>query len=687
MDRFFHLVSNGNFSVDHIASQLFWDVIKFSQADNILGMRFTPAVKEFWAVGLALFHSKFIRYMGGFKGRGQLVWEDNKSKEKLTTDFKDVNFVVPHKNILKEEIQKREISCQSPGIIHSNINAIADFSDVQNKNYKLCVDGKKITVGFGKNLGEVDLYGHESSPTLNEKRERLNVECILVSNQIEKLDRMLEIGKLKIKELNQDNKSDLLNSSLDIISVFTEHIKELRLTKIKREQADERLMKMSEQPWQKSPYCLAISSMKTHIHRLNICIAGVLQLNCNLGMIAASCNYKHELYCSNKEIYLNHQSNYVCLKKLESYDRVEITPDITKQRTDKWFELRKIGKATGSTLHKAVGLSTLREQQHHFDKLFKSDPGTSSEEGLSTEVKRIMKHGEENEINAVGAIVGKIIPVFAPESKFYEEGCYVVRSLDHKPILVVSPDRSLRQDENVVEGIEIKCPIPGKIFVPDVHYNIPQYYICQILSEMAALQVISLLYVCWTPESCTVFRAKFDETLWSTIVNELNIVYGAEKDTASRPKKKRSTVQQLKQMLRKYTEEKVVLLAEFPSVFSKPCNHFDMAADVQDVRGCHGLSNETTIRESSSFKPTSCFISFAKEILMKAETQLNEIYNVLRIPAKEVIVAFVSDLDRMKKIEIPHAFPVAYGLSGYSLKVESVRSMVSEIIKLFLYTT
>ena len=198
---------------------------------------------------------------------------------------------------------------------------------------------------------------------------------------------------------------------------------------------------------------------------------------------------------------------------------------------------------------------------------------------------------------------------------------------------------------------------------------------------MAALQVISLLYVCWTPESCTVFRAKFDETLWSTIVSELNIVYGAEKDTASRPKKKRSTVQQLKQMLRKYTEEKVVLLAEFPSVFSKPCNHFDMAADVQDVRGYHGLSNETTIRESSSFKPTSCFISVAKEILMKGETQLNEIYNVLPIPAKEVIVALVSDLDRMKKIEIPHAFPVAYGLSGYSLKVESVRSMVSEIIK------
>ena len=677
---FFHLVTSGNFSVDHIASQLFWDVVKFSQADNMAGMRFTPAVKEFWAVGLSLFHSKFIRYMGGFKGRGLLLWEDDKSQEKLITDSNNVNFVVPHYNILKDEIRKREISCQTPGIIHSNIQRIAECSESSNKNYKLCIDGKKITVGFGKHLGEVDLYGHESSPTLKEKRERLNVESVLVNSKIEKLDRALEMGKEQIKELNEENKSELLEASLDIISVFTEHIKELRLTKIKREQAVERLLKMSEKPWQQSPYCLAISSMKTHIHRLNICIADVLRLNESLGMIAATCNDQHRMFCSNKEINLNQQSTYVCLKKLESYNEVEILPEITKQRTDKWFEHRKTGKATGSTLHKAIGLSTLREQQQHFDRLFKSNIGTSAEEELSTEVKKLMKHGEENEINAVGVIVGKIIPVFAPESKFYEEGCYIVPDLDNKPILVVSPDGSLRINDTVIMAIEIKCPLPGKVFVPDVHYKIPTYYICQILSEMAALQVKSLLYVCWTPESCTVFRAQFDETLWLTLLKELTTLYGTDNDKASRPKKKNTNIEQLKEMVKKYSEENVVLLAEFSSVFSVPCNHCDSVADVKDLRGYHGLSNEETNRENSCFK-TSCSISFAKEVLMKGEAQLLECYNVLRIPAKEVIVAMISDLDRMKKRETPHAFPVAYGLSGYSLKVESVRSMVSEIIE------
>ena len=64
---------------------------------------------------------------------------------------------------------------------------------------------------------------------------------------------------------------------------------------------------------------------------------------------------------------------------------------------------------------------------------------------------------------------------------------------------------------------EIKCPIPGKKYSTDVHYSIPKYYVTQILSEMAALDCQELLYVSWTPESTTVMKAVFDETLWQKI--------------------------------------------------------------------------------------------------------------------------------------------------------------------------
>ena len=38
-------------------------------------MRFTEPVKEFWATGYQLFHGKFLRFMGGTKGRGESKYE------------------------------------------------------------------------------------------------------------------------------------------------------------------------------------------------------------------------------------------------------------------------------------------------------------------------------------------------------------------------------------------------------------------------------------------------------------------------------------------------------------------------------------------------------------------------------------------------------------------------------------
>ena len=36
-------------------------------------MRFSAEVKEFWTVGMSLFHARFIRFIGGFKSLGLLT--------------------------------------------------------------------------------------------------------------------------------------------------------------------------------------------------------------------------------------------------------------------------------------------------------------------------------------------------------------------------------------------------------------------------------------------------------------------------------------------------------------------------------------------------------------------------------------------------------------------------------------
>ena len=83
-----------------------------------------------------------------------------------------------------------------------------------------------------------------------------------------------------------------------------------------------------------------------------------------------------------------------------------------------------------------------------------------------------MKHGQDNEINAVATLVAKILPSLKPALAFYEQGCHV----DHNGhiFMVVSPDGCCKSSDQTSKlGIEIKFPKPGKQFTTDVHYKIP----------------------------------------------------------------------------------------------------------------------------------------------------------------------------------------------------------------------
>ena len=50
-----------------------------------------------------------------------------------------------------------QMNFDKPGIITSNIDAVAGTHNAQQKRYELCLDGKRLTVGFGSKLGDVDL--------------------------------------------------------------------------------------------------------------------------------------------------------------------------------------------------------------------------------------------------------------------------------------------------------------------------------------------------------------------------------------------------------------------------------------------------------------------------------------------------------------------------------------------------
>ena len=69
-------------------------------------------------------------------------------------------------------------------------------------------------------------------------------------------------------------------------------------------------------------------------------------------------------------------------------------PKFLKQRSDLWLEMRTKCLTTGSTMHSALGLRTLKEQKEHY-KTFVSK--TSS----PPKINEAMQHGMNHEVNII----------------------------------------------------------------------------------------------------------------------------------------------------------------------------------------------------------------------------------------------------------------------------------------------
>jgi hypothetical protein len=68
-----------------------------------------------------------------------------------------------------------------------------------------------------------------------------------------------------------------------------------------------------------------------------------------------------------------------------------------------------------------------------------------------------LKYGTEQEINALGTFVGRIMPVYFPQILFREDGCETLPLGDG--YAVISGDGSgINSDGSVDVAVEFKCP-------------------------------------------------------------------------------------------------------------------------------------------------------------------------------------------------------------------------------------
>ena len=251
-----------------------------------------------------------------------------------------------------------------------------------------------------------------------------------------------------------------------------------------------------------------------------------------------------------------------------------------------------------------------------------------------------------------------------------EVGSYIVHDSDVP--LLVSPDGEGVCGNQTTLVFEFKCPSLSKPYHSPVHYEVPLRYLPQLLCEMNGNDVTQkCLYISWTAESTTVFTIENDRDLWVEVLAILSTIYL----NPVYPRKKPAETAGLLEKFRKFKDDKITFLGEFPSCRAIPCRCSRSPVNSPDGLFHH---HKSTIRRQP--KSGLQLISDVQQLLKVTKDHLNKAALLLRPLAKDVLVYVLSDLDRTKKDDSSVlSFPVFYGFASKKLPLCTVRSITSYV--------
>ena len=629
MKSFFQQVDRGTFPLKNTSFWLWLDVVRWYQNPTTTMMRYSDQCKMFWKLGWRIFGTRFLNFMSGDKNDTQLVLGET-VRGRYDPQTSSVNFAVPSTKVLRSFDPYDVYGGRKQGVLTDMVESFGQYSE--HRSACLTYDGKKLKLGLTPSSGDVDLLGFEKSETLIQKQMELK-------RKLDGVIKVEEILSLSEDILSVEDKSYICKALSSILTELSSSIELLKGIKQKKLYAKSKLMERGgEQDWRNSKYKFAISAIIAFIFEIDKFLedTGIL-----LDDIAWTIARLNNCYFSRREgLLLSLCPSYVGIQE----DQNTVTPRNTKQRSSKWFELRKSARVTGSTLYKALGLDGMRRLKEHFDHVVCGVPESSPSE----EAQKAMAYGSENEINAVATAVGKALPVLYPGLRFHEEGCIEIKTEDGKPFMIVSPDGSLRKDfseSSTTVGIEIKCP------TRKVHNEFPSRYLLQCLAEIEALDVENLLFISWSPDVTNVFTVPRDRDLFSRVMVHALDIYGPEKPT--KPTKLPAFVKSLKEEIDGKCKS-ILLTAQFKSLVST-----EDTADV--LQSGHVSSNEI-----------SSLCTSTKDAISSA-------YELNREKASEAMIFLCCDLNRHWNKDSISSVPVCWFPKGYSLPTDIMRQIVEMV--------
>ena len=374
-------IVNETISVSNISILLAMEYSYLMSLGTTTQMRYRDETCKFWECVRNIGGPKLMRLFSSDKHFGK-VRSNECDKNKYNPTAGNFNFAVPKNKVLNRSKTNIPTSVE-PGIINEAIKLID-----KTKQIVLSMDGKQTGKGLNnKGQGDVNLWGFEGPPSLQETLDENQREVNFLNNlalQLTDEDNFCEaaIRKLKFALQISSNKCKNLRESI----VRHEILRSSFINKIKK------------MPMLSSKYVLAFSEIDAFITRANSIISKLLKLNLKWCKLMSIINGNQMNFFKGQPLILDDQTNSHILldpqliRALYGDNIIDDNPELVKQRSKEWHELRKLSRITSSTMHNALGLCTLKLQKEHFDSFI------SKSESMTSEVNAAMQHGIDHEV-------------------------------------------------------------------------------------------------------------------------------------------------------------------------------------------------------------------------------------------------------------------------------------------------
>ena len=367
-------LANGKLSPLNIAFLLCLERAKWQSLKSTTQMKYRDVTKSFWLVVYRLLKGKGLRFFSGPKNYGQVVSNDT-TKGKYDPSKSEINFVVPDERYLRsqDKILGRLIP---PGIIQDSLNIVENHKDVV-----LMADCKRLAKGLKSDrMGDVDLWGHEKPPTLQEKLDKYRAECDHVKDSIQSLPNW------PIVYCHDDLKY--------VLQLITTKIRDVReIENIERKH----LLNYEKCNPEPNVKASAKGACRSHIYDCKVFINNALELNQHICKVMS---YLQRTSCmfNSTRVRLQYQRN--CRRLLAptyvaQHTTVVQHPEWFRQHSRQWKQLRAQAHITGSTAYNAMGFRGFSHVHDHFREfIYKKTPPP-----VDAQTQARMQHGTDNEVS------------------------------------------------------------------------------------------------------------------------------------------------------------------------------------------------------------------------------------------------------------------------------------------------